>query len=167
MPLVPFAQLPDHARVWVFAAAEPLTGAAADKLLSGAREFGAAWTAHGQPVVGGFDWRFDRFLIVAADERATGVSGCSIDSLFRTLKDVEREVGATLVDASPVWFRDSNAAVRSVSRSTFREMARRGEVQEDTTVFDNTVATLGALRAGEWERPLRASWHGKAFPATG
>jgi hypothetical protein len=37
-------------------------------------------------------------------------------------------------------------------------------VSEDTVVFDNTVATVGDLRAGKWERPFRDAWHAKAFP---
>jgi hypothetical protein len=37
-------------------------------------------------------------------------------------------------------------------------------VGEDTVVFDNTVATVGDLRAGKWERPFRDAWHAKAFP---
>jgi hypothetical protein len=163
--LVPFAQLPDHARVWVFAAAEPVVGSAADRLLADVDDFVQGWTAHGAPVVGGFDWRFDRFLIVAADERATGVSGCSIDSLFRTLKEMEKETGQALLDSSLVWYRDDAGAVRSVSRSGFRKMVEREEVGEGSIVFDNTVATVGALRSGGWERPLAESWHGQAFLA--
>jgi hypothetical protein len=42
----------------------------------------------------------------------------------------------------------------------------REEVGEETMVFDNTARTVGALRAGEWERPFRESWHAKAFPLT-
>ena len=53
--------------------------------------------------------------------------------------------------------------MQGVERGAFRAMALAGEVGPDTTVFDNTVTRVRQLRAGEWERPLRDSWHGRAF----
>lgn len=165
MSFVPFADLPDDARIWIFGAGGPLPPAVAERLLRGVQSFVDRWTAHGSPVVGSFDWRYDTFLVVAADEAATGVSGCSIDSLYHTLKQLEEETGITLLDSSRVWYRDELDAVRSVTREDFRGMVEREEVGDETMVFDNTARTVGALRAGEWERPFHESWHVRAFPS--
>ncbi len=163
MPAVPFDQLPDDARLWVFAAARPLDGEQQRALLARADTFLARWAAHGAPVVGGRELRHGRFLLVGADERATGVSGCSIDSLFRALGELEGEIGVPLRDASLVFYRDPSGAVQAEPRPAFRERARAGGVDEETIVFDNTAATVGDLRAGRWEKPLRDSWHARAF----
>lgn len=160
-----FAEMPDAARVWVFAAPRALSEEEAARLLERVDDFLPRWHAHGHPVVGARDWRHDRFLLVAADEEATGVSGCSTDSLFRVLKEAEREIGTTLLDASRVWFRAADGEVASATRAEFREMVRRGEAGPETTVFDNTAASVGAVRSGAWERPLRESWHARAFGA--
>lgn len=157
-----FASLPDAARLWIFAAAEPVPEETATALLERADAFLEEWNAHGHPVVGARDWRHERFLLIAADEEATGVSGCSTDSLFRVVKEAERELGVSLLDSARVWFRDG-AEIRSESRGAFRERVGRGEADADTTVFDNTAATVGDVRAGRWERPMRESWHGRAF----
>jgi hypothetical protein len=158
---VAFDALPDEARVWVFASPRPLTDEQTGTLLDEVDRFLSGWLAHGHPVVGAREWRYDRFLLIGADEAATGVSGCSIDSLFRTLKQLERGMGVALVDSSPVWYRAVDGTIESVSRSEFRERARGGEISEDTVVFDNTVRSAGQVRQGEWERPARDSWHGK------
>lgn len=159
----PLAQMPDHARLWVFASPHPLAPHQSEPLLRQVDAFVQNWLAHGHPVIGGFQWLHEQFLMVAADEEATGVSGCSIDSLFRVLKQAERDLGVPLMDASRVWYRDAAGRVRSVTRAEFRDLVAQGTVAGDTPVFDNTVATVGALRAGGWERPMRESWHGKAF----
>lgn len=164
MSATDFARLPDDARLWVFAASRPLSAGESAALLERVNHFVSGWLAHGRPVVGAAELRHDRFLLVAADERATGVSGCSIDSLFHTLGGVEAEMGLTLRDAAAVLFRDASGEVRGATRPEFRELARGGAVDAETPVFDNTVSTVGALRAGEWERPLRESWHARAFP---
>lgn len=155
--------MPGDARLWVFAASRALTGAEAERLLARVDEHLAEWHAHGRPVAGARDWRHERFLLVAADERASGVSGCGIDSLFQALGEAEREMGITLRDGSLVWFRDGERAIRSLPRPEFRALTRAGEVDETTPVFDNTATTVGDVRAGRWERPLGASWHAGVF----
>jgi hypothetical protein len=163
MPKVNFESMPDEARVWVFAADRPLEGAAADRLLGTVDAFLEGWKAHGVPLSCARDWRYERFLIVAVDERSAPPSGCSIDALVRSLKGLEAELGLALLDNSPVWFRQQGGALRRADRATFRALARSGEVGPDTVVFDNTLTRLGELRQGGWERAARESWHGRAF----
>lgn len=159
---VAFNSLPDDARLWVFGTARPLSDAEAEVILGRVDRFLGEWHAHGHPVVGSRDLRYGRFLLIAADERATGVSGCSTDSLYRVLKDLEQELQAGLLDTSLVFYRDGDGTIRAVSRPDFREMATEGAVDSDTTVFDNTIRTTGDL-VEAWEKPLASSWHAKAF----
>lgn len=159
-----FPHFPDDARLWVFAAPRPLSAEERGEVMRRVGGFVEAWVAHGHPVVGAAELVHDRFLFVAADERATGVSGCSIDSMTRALRQVDAELGTALLDASgSVFFRGADGAVTSVPRAEFREMARSGRVSGETVVFDNTVTTVGDLRNGQWEKPLASSWHARAF----
>jgi hypothetical protein len=161
---VPFALLPDEARLWVFASPADIPADRSAELLRRVDEFLEEWHAHGHPVVGGRDWRHDRFLLIAADEAATGVSGCSTDALFRVFKTAERDLGITLLDGSLIWYRDADG-IASTTRAEFRERVKQGQVTADTIVFDNTAPTVGDARAGRWERPMRESWHARAFGA--
>jgi hypothetical protein len=164
MPAVPFSQLPDHARLWIFAADRPLDARESATLLDIVDRFVAGWAAHGAPVVGGRDWRHDRFLLVGADERATGVSGCSTDTLFHALGAAEQTLGVSLRDASLVFWRDEHGAIHSAPRPGFRALAAAGSVDGTTVVFDHTIPTVGDLRE-RWEVRLADSWHARAFPA--
>jgi hypothetical protein len=162
MPTVSLDALPDRARLWIFAAERELAPAEREALLRDVDAFLDTWAAHGVPLTCARDWRYDRFLIVAVDEAAAGVSGCSIDALTRKLREHEARLGLALLDNGPVLFRDGDRIAR-VPRGRFRELAESGAVSPDTVVFDNTVQSLGALRGGRWETPARASWHGRSF----
>jgi hypothetical protein len=162
MPRVPFDALPDDARIWVFAAERPLQVAERETLLGEVDRFLDTWAAHGMPLTCGRDLRYDRFVLVGVDEKAAGVSGCSIDALTRILRQHERGLGISLLDNGPVHYRTSDGIAR-VARGEFRRLAEAGEVTPETTVFDNTVATLGAVRTGKWETAARSAWHGRAF----
>ena len=158
MPLVPFESLPDDARVWVFASDRPLAGGDADRLLRSVDAYLERWKAHGQPLTVARTLTEDRFLTVAVDQRDAHASGCSVDGLFRTLKEIERDVGASLVGAGRVHFRASDGSVQSVDRADFGDLAAAGRVAADTRVFDPTVGTLGEWRA-RFETRVAESWH--------
>lgn len=162
MPRVPITSLPDHARVWVFAAERPLEGAARDGLLADVDAFLDGWAAHGTPLRCGRDLVDDRFLIIAVDEQAAGVSGCSIDALTRQLRAHEQRLGMALLDNGPIHYRADGRVVR-VTRATFAALVDDRTVTPDTVVFDNTVPNLGAVRAGKWETAARGAWVGRAF----
>lgn len=158
MPLVPFETLPDDARVWVFAGDRPITGSDATRLLDAVDAYLARWKAHGEPLTVARTFTEDRFLTVAVDQRASHASGCSVDGLFRTLKEVERDAGVSLVGAGRVHYRDADGSVRSVERGDFGDLAAAGRVAADTPVFDPTVTTLGEWRK-RFEARVGESWH--------
>jgi hypothetical protein len=163
MPRVPFDTLPDDARIWVFASAEPVRGAAADRLLEEVDRFLDDWKAHGAPLTNAREWRHDHFLIIGVDERSAGASGCSIDGLFRIFKGLDSATGTSLLTGGRVFYRDRAGAVRSVTRDELAALANRGEVSQDTPVFDTALTRLGDLRA-RFETEARRSWHAQLAP---
>jgi len=163
MPHVPFESLPDDARLWIFAVQDRLEPAEVAQLRGTVSDFLEGWAAHGDPLTAGYAWTEDRFLLVAVDRRSVPPSGCSIDALMRALKELEARTGKRLVDHGPVYVRDETGEVIRMSRKEFRDAAARGAVTLDSRVFDTTLTSLGAYRAGRMEVPARASWHGGAL----
>jgi hypothetical protein len=158
MPLVPFSEMPDDARVWAFGAAAPVDTIDAAKLLAMVDSYLLQWQAHGHPLTCSRDWRDERFLVVAVDQRTEGASGCSIDGLFRALRGHEAAVGTSIVGGGLVFFRDGLGLVHALARDEFEGLASLGEVTAATRVFDMTVTTAGDYRA-RFETEAGQSWH--------
>ena len=159
MPAVPFAHLPDDARLWVFASPVPLDAPQRARLLDEVDRFLETWAAHGDPLTAARDWRDDRFLAVAVDQSTAGASGCSIDGLFRRLQAIEPELGTSLLGgASRVYWRDAAGTVQAVPRGEAKAAAARGALTADTPVFDTSLTSAGEWRR-RFERPARESWH--------
>ena len=161
--LVDFAQLPDEARLWIFAAERQLSDREQQRLLGAVDGFLEQWKAHGAPLAAGRELRDGQFLVVAVDESAAGASGCSIDAMVRVLAELEQTLGLELVNHAPVLFRTADGAVARVSRAEFADLARRGVISPETIVFNNTLTRLQDLQGGQWETPARDSWHARAF----
>jgi hypothetical protein len=164
MPAVHFHQLPDNARVWVFASDRPLRDDDARTLLDAVDAFLSQWKAHGAPLRSARDWRDDRFLAIGVDPTAEQASGCSIDGLFRGLRDLEQRLDTALVSGGRIFYRGEDGAPQRASRQDLAMLGDRGSITPDTPVFDTSVTTAVGWRSG-FERPARDSWVGAAIVA--
>lgn len=165
MSLISFDALPDGARLWCFGASRAPDASETERLFDSMEAFVTEWTAHRRDLHAGFDWQHERFLLIAVDESRAGASGCSIDALTGHLRNLGSELEMELLDAMPVWFRDSSGGIRMASRGAFGDLAREGEVSADTRVFDLTLTRLGDLRSGGLEVPAGSAWHRGLLPA--
>lgn len=161
MSLEPLAALPGDARVWCFGASEVPEADDADRLRVALERFIEGWTAHRADLRAACGWLHDRFLVVSVDESKTGASGCSIYALIAEIRRLESETEVQLLDAAPIWFRETDGTIRRVSRDQFRDLAESGDIGPDTTVFDLTVGRLDEVRTGAWEVAAGRSWHAR------
>ncbi len=158
MARIPFEELPADARIWIFSSDRPLEPGERERIEGAVDGFLQTWNAHGTPLRGSREWRYDRFLLVGVDEAAAPPSGCSIDALVRVFKELERDLDVALLDRSFIWYRDEDR-IRCVTRPEFRELAEEGAVGPDTVVFDGALTRMEELRNGAWEVRVRDSWH--------
>jgi len=156
-----FAGLPDSARLWSFGVDRELTVEERGRLLSEVDAFLSVWKAHGHPLAAAREWRHERFLLVAVDDRIEAPSGCSIDALSRILRGLESALALRIMGGGDIWMRQTGVegGIVRISRGEFRERAARGEVDANTTVFDLALTQLGELRSGRWELAAGESWH--------
>ena len=152
MPRVNFSDLPDSARVWVFASDRPLREDESTRLLGQVDAFLDQWKAHGAPLRNARELRDNQFLVIGVDPSVEQASGCSIDGLFRALQDLGTSLGTNLVAGGRVFYRDPSGAPRLVPRPQITSTIR-----SDTPVFDTTLTSAGDYRS-RFERPARDSW---------
>ena len=153
MPRTEITNLSDDSRVWVFGISPALDRAQQETLLRAVDSFLETWSAHNQPIRSARELREGSFLVIAV-EKNEFTSGCSIDRLFGTLRRLESDFGASILDSGRLFFRHGDGRADAMSRAEFRERA-----DPHTVVFDTTVETLGPVRSGSWERPAEKSWH--------
>lgn len=160
------SNLPDDARLWLFAADGAIGTPAQHDLVAAVRAFTASWKSHGRPVAAGAELLHGRVLAVAGAitpaEVNAGVSGCGIDAMTRAVETAAESAGVRWASALDVCYL-AGADWQVAPRPEFRRMAREGQVTPETVVLDLTPDTLGALRDAGAARPAGAAWHGVAF----
>jgi len=159
---VPFQSLPDYSRIWVYQSNKKLDIKSIAILSETLKAFTENWTVHGQPMHASFDIRFERFVILAANEGINAASGCSIDSSVRTLKEIGHVLQVDFFDRSEVAFK-AGGDVHTLNVGTLKSGLLNGDWSGDTLMFHNLIAEKSQLENG-WLIPAKASWLKRYLP---
>jgi len=143
-------------RVWIYQSNRLFSMGEALELEEILRSFAEKWQSHGAPVKGAAYLFFGQFIVLMADETATGVSGCSTDSSVRMIKDIEQRFGVNLFDRTTLAF-VVKEKVELLPLSQLQYAAENGFISPDTFYFNNLVATKAELEKN-WIIPVKDSW---------
>jgi hypothetical protein len=145
-----------ESRVWIYQSSRTLFMSEAFELETILEQFTANWKAHGAAVKGYANLFFGRFIILMADETKTTVSGCSIDSSVKMIREVEQLFKIDLFNRQSLAFLIKEK-VEAIPLSQFQYALENKFIQIDTPYFDNTVLTKKELEE-KWIIPLKNSW---------
>lgn len=152
-----YKNLPNNSRVWIYQADREFTENEINFISEKAEDFINQWTRHGDDLKGSFTIKYNQFLVLAVDESFNNVSGCSIDSSVRFIKELENELKLDLMDKMNITFKD-NENINLVKLSDFQRFAKEQKVTAETIVFNNMVNTKADFE-NNWEIPAKESWH--------
>lgn len=153
--LLPADFAPDS-RVWIYQSSRIFSMGEALQVEEILQHFVENWNSHGTPVKGYGNLFFGQFIVLMADENATGVSGCSTDSSVRMIKEIERVFGVALFDRQSLAFLVKDK-IQLIPLAQLQYAFDNQYINEDTIYFNNLAATKGQLETG-WMVPVKNSW---------
>jgi hypothetical protein len=160
----------DNSRVWIYQSNRLFTLSESFQIEDMLKTFVSNWNSHGIPVKGYANLLFGQFIVLVADERGHGVSGCSTDSSVRMIKDIEKMFNVSLFDRLLLAFLVKDK-VQVIPLSQFPYALENNFIESSTLYFNNTVQNLSQLK-NKWMIPVSESWLAKdkrfsALVATG
>jgi hypothetical protein len=145
-----------ESRVWVYQSNRLFTLSEALEIEEMLKEFTLQWKSHGTPVKGEAHLFFGQFIVLLADETATGVSGCSTDSSVRLIKDVEQRFALNMFDRTTLAFVVKDK-IQLLPLSQLQYAIENGFITADTLYFNNLVQTKEELEK-KWIVAVKESW---------
>jgi len=155
---VKFEYLPSNSRVWVYQSEREFSNHEINFISEKAIEFIDQWTKHGFNLKGSFTFKYNQFLILAVDEGFNNVSGCSIDSSVRFVKELEKSLEVDMMNKMNISFKDDDDDINIVKMSDFKEFTKSNKITSETIVFNNMISTIEELET-KWEVSVNNSWH--------
>ena len=159
--IVPFDELPEHSRVWIYPSNRPFTKEEHQTIQNKAEIFLAQWTAHGADLQAAIDLPYNRFIVLGLNEAIQFASGCSIDASVHFIQSLEKELGLSLLDKMNVTYRNKNT-IDHIPLKEFRIKAKKKQLNPEVIVFNNLVLNIMEYNS-LWEVPASSSWHARYF----
>ncbi|HET9056002.1 MAG TPA: hypothetical protein VFN30_04055 [Chitinophagaceae bacterium] len=160
--LLPFDFSADS-RVWIYQCSRLFTMSEALQVEELLENFVKNWKSHGDDVKGAAYLFFGQFIVLMADEEATGVSGCSTDSSVRLIKEIENLFKVNLFDRQTLAF-ILNDKIQLLPLSQINYAIENNFISADTLYFNNTVLTKKELETN-WIIPVKTSWLRNRLPS--
>ncbi|HMX36898.1 MAG TPA: hypothetical protein PKA94_06425 [Ferruginibacter sp.] len=149
----------DDSRVWIYQCNRLFSLSEALQLEPMLQDFVAGWNSHGDPVKGYANLFFGQFIILMADETATGVSGCCTDTSVRLIKSIEQQFNVQLFDRQSLAFIIKDK-IQVLPLSQLAYAVENNFINGDTLYFNNTVLTKKEWM-DHWLIPVKESWLAK------
>ncbi|MEM7040116.1 MAG: hypothetical protein AAF570_24300 [Bacteroidota bacterium] len=147
--------------IWIFQLHTAMSAGTQATVQQDLNAFLEAWKAHGTPVPGTAEIRYDQFVIVQATPGAT--SGCSIDSMTHGVEAILKKVKAEIAPNNLIFYRTNEGGIDKVD---FREVSAAiagGHMHADTIIYDASMGQENDLN--KWEVRLGESWLARFVPA--
>ncbi|KLT66517.1 hypothetical protein [Pedobacter sp. BMA] len=150
-----------QSRVWVYQSDRKFTSTEENQIIDKLAVFTNQWKAHGNELLATAEIRYGYFIILVVDETQANVTGCSIDSSVRLIKEIEQEYHVDLFNRFNMAYK-VNDDVKVTNKEDFETLVNIKQITPDTIVFNNMVLTLEDLNQ-KWEVPFKNSWHSTVF----
>ncbi len=149
----------DSSRVWIYQSSRLFFISEALEMEDMLNDFAAGWKSHGAPVKGFANLFFGRFIVLMADETATGVSGCSTDSSVHLIKSIEEKYNVQMFDRQNLAFVVKDK-IELLPLSQLQYAVDNNFINAGTLYFNNTVLSKKEM-VEKWIIPVKDSWLAK------
>ena len=149
-----------ESKVWIYTAERDFTTQDIEIINSKATTFIADWESHGKSVKGLIEIRYNRFIFIFADDQGDKLCGRATDSSVRFIKELEQEIGLSLMDRMLLAYKDGEI-ITTTSLGGFQQLINDGTITETTKVFNCILTKKSDLHS--WEVSAQDSWHKKLF----
>ena len=146
----------DESRVWIYQSSRLFSLSEALEVEELINKFTAEWRSHGAEVDAYGNLFFGQFVVLMADERKAGVSGCSTDSSVRFIKQLGEKFGVDFFNRTNLAFVVKDK-VQLLPMTQLSYAAQNFFIDSDTVYFNNLVQTKKELEQ-KWILPIKDSW---------
>ncbi|MBX9733557.1 MAG: hypothetical protein K2X37_05820 [Chitinophagaceae bacterium] len=146
----------DNSRVWIYQSSKIFTLQEAFAIEDMPTQFITNWKSHGTPVKGYANLLFGQFIILLADETATGISGCSTDSSVHLMKEIEQRFKVDLFNRQHLAFYIKEK-VQIIPMAQLSYALQNGFIDAETLYFNNVIADKKSL-LNNWITPVKNTW---------
>ena len=148
--LVEFSKISDESKVWIYSSEKKLNINQIEYIENKISNHLVNWQSHKKDIEAAVNIVENRFVIIAVDETKVSASGCSIDSLYRLIQDIELQLSISLLNRLNVYC-VINDKIVCLPISNLKD-----KVDSSTLFYDLTINNKFQL--SNFLKPIKNGW---------
>lgn len=157
--IIDFSNLPEASKIWIFPSSRKFYEQELPELNSKITNFLNQWKNGENDIQTGFLLKYDRFIMVAADDTENSLALETQNELISFIQQLEKEYEVILLDKINVCFKQGKF-VQYKTLPEFKRLISSKAVSKNTTVFNNMINLKEELDF-DWEINIKDSWLGR------
>jgi len=146
-------------KLWIFQSIEPLDKQEVIIISKSINQFLVSWKSHGKQIKSASFVIKSHFIFVLVDSNFCEASGCSIDSLFKKIKELGDCLNRDFLKRNFISFQEKKSQrIQFLTLSKFKDYIKNN--LNDFVIFDNSITLLSDLK--NWEINF-LDWESKYF----
>lgn len=158
------ADFNDNSRIWIYQSNRAFTIDESINIEEVLDAFTVTWKSHGESVKGYGNLFFGHFIILMADETASGISGCSTDSSVRLIKSIEQDFSVQMFERLNLAF-IVKERIQLMLLTDLQNAIERKVIHKESLYFNNNILSKKELM-NNWIIPVKDSWLSTKFKET-
>lgn len=158
---VPFEALSPESKVWIYPSNRKFYPKEIEEIRSSVRGFIDKWKKEDTSFQASFEFKYDRFIVIAADDSESQLSVGDIDASVAFILELQNRFEVVLLDKLNVCFKQGEF-VQYKDLKEFKKLIKQNSVSKKTIIFDNLVSNLEDY-SEVWEIPITESWYNRFF----
>lgn len=156
---VEYSTISDTAKVWVYPSSRKFYPNEIEEVTQKIQSFIQNWKAGDEDFTASFQFLYDRFIILIADDEKSALQNVDIDASVAFILKLQEEYNVQLLDKMNVCFKQGKY-VQYKELKDFKKLLKNKAVTGKTIIFDNLVVNNYDFK-NFWEIPIEDSWYNR------
>ena len=154
---VEYSTISDTAKVWVYPSSRKFYPNEIEEVTQKIQSFIQNWKAGDEDFTASFQFLYDRFIVLIADDEKSALQNVDIDASVAFILKLQEEYNVQLLDKMNVCFKQGKY-VQYKELKDFKKLLKNKAVTGKTIIFDNLVVNNYDFK-NFWEIPIEDSWY--------
>jgi hypothetical protein len=156
---VNFDEIPEDAKVWVYPSSRKFYPNEIPEIEEKIRTFIAEWKADDASFKASYQFLYNRFLVITADDITTPLKNSDIDDSVAFILRLQETYEVALLDRMNICFKQGEF-VQYKDLKDFKKLLKNKALTGKSIIFDNLITTKQDFE-NLWEIPIEESWYSR------
>ena len=156
---VSFDEIPEDAKVWVYPSSRKFYTNEIPEIAEKIKKFVAEWKADDESFKASYQFLYNRFIVITADDITTPLKNSDIDDSVNFILSLQETYSVALLDRMNICFKQGEF-VQYKDLKDFKKLLKNKALTGKSIIFDNLITNKQDFE-NLWEIPIEESWYSR------